>query len=134
MVDHRFDGDASPHTAPADVGAIFHALSDRHRRRILRALEDGPRSVGDLAAPLPISLAAVSKHVQVLERAGLLRKRVAGRRHMCHLEVGPLRAAHDWIARYERLWTGRLDALERRLHEAAAATESNATGGGDPHG
>jgi DNA-binding transcriptional ArsR family regulator len=100
-----------------DLGTIFQALSDGHRRHMLRALERRPCSVGELAAPLPITLAAASKHVQVLERAGLVRKTVEGRRHVCHLDGAPLRAAHDWLGRYERFWHDRLDALERRLRD-----------------
>jgi hypothetical protein len=59
-----------------------------------------------------MSLAAASKHVQVLERAGLLRRTVTGRRHVCRLEPGPLAAAYDWLRFYERYWSERLDALE----------------------
>ncbi len=94
---------------------VFHALADPHRRDMLRRLERGARTVGDLAAPLPISLAAASKHLQTLERAGLVRKEAVGRRRMCVLEPTALREAHAWLGRYERFWTERLDALEQRL-------------------
>jgi DNA-binding transcriptional ArsR family regulator len=100
-----------------ELGAIFHALSDGHRRSILHRLERRPCSVSELAAPLPISLAATSKHVQVLERAGLVRKTVEGRRHVCRLDGTALQAAHGWLGRYERFWSARLDDLERRLRE-----------------
>lgn len=69
-----------------------------------------------------MSLAAASKHVKVLERAGLVRRRVEGRTHWCHLEGGPLAEAQGWIRYYEQFWSGRLDALEQTLREADAAT------------
>jgi len=108
--------------APA-LDDVFHALADPHRRDILRRLEAGARTVGDLAAPLPISLAAASKHLQTLERAGLVRKEAAGRRRLCVLEPTALRSAHAWLGRYERFWTERIDALERRLDLDAAADD-----------
>jgi DNA-binding transcriptional ArsR family regulator len=101
---------------------VFHALADPHRRDMLHRLEGGARTVGDLAAPLPISLAAASKHLQTLERAGLVRKEAVGRRRLCVLEPTALRAAHAWLGRYERFWTERLDALEQRLARDAAPT------------
>ncbi|WP_245867120.1 ArsR/SmtB family transcription factor [Oceaniglobus roseus] len=96
---------------------IFQALSDPTRRAMLRDLATGARSVSDLAAPHPMSLAAASRHVKVLEEAGLLRREVQWRTHICHLEAAPLAAAHRELAFYERFWTGRLDALERLLRE-----------------
>lgn len=94
---------------------IFQALADPTRRRMLRDLASGERTVGELAAPHPMSLVAASKHVRVLERAGLLRREIRWRTHVCHLEAAPLARAHAEIGFYEAFWTGRLDALERLL-------------------
>jgi DNA-binding transcriptional ArsR family regulator len=96
---------------------VFHALGDATRRRMLRELSDGERTVGQLAQPFAISLAAASKHIKALETAGLIRREVRGRIHLCRLEPGPLASAHEWLSFYERFWTGRLDVLERLLRE-----------------
>ncbi len=97
------------------MDAVFHALGDATRRRMLRALADGERTVGQLAAPFAMSLAAASKHVRTLERAGLVRREVRGRTHVCRLDPGPLAEAHAWLDFYAQFWTGRLDALDRLL-------------------
>jgi DNA-binding transcriptional ArsR family regulator len=94
------------------LDAVFHALSDPTRRAMVRTLAAGEQTVGELAAPHPISLAAASKHVKVLERAGLVHRTVHGRRHVCRLEPRPLAAATDHLRFYERFWNDRLDALE----------------------
>ena len=104
------------HTPQLDT--VFHALGDATRRRMLRELAGGERTVGQLAAPFSISLAAASKHIKALESAGLIRREVRGRTHHCRLEPGPLAGAHEWLGFYERFWTGRLDVLERLLREA----------------
>lgn len=97
------------------MDAVFHALGDATRRQMLRSLAGGERTVGQLAAPFAISLAAASKHIKTLEHSGLIRREVRGRTHVCRLEPGPLAAAHDWLGFYERFWTDRLDALDRLL-------------------
>ncbi|SMH34353.1 ArsR/SmtB family transcription factor [Mesorhizobium australicum] len=97
------------------LDTVFHALSDPTRRRMLARLSEGARSIGDLATPLDMSFAGASKHVRVLEKAGLVRRHVVGRTHWCHLEALRLKEARDWIDRYERFWTGRLDILEDLL-------------------
>lgn len=79
---------------------------------MLSALAEGPRKVSELAAPFAMSLAAASKHVRVLERAGLLRREVRGRVHVCTLEPAPLAASDAWLRQYERFWNERLDQLE----------------------
>jgi DNA-binding transcriptional ArsR family regulator len=99
------------------LDTVFHALGDATRRRMLRDLAGGERSVGELAAPFEISLAAASKHIKALEKAGLVRREVRGRTHLCRLEPGPLASAHKWLGFYERFWTDRLDILERLLRE-----------------
>jgi DNA-binding transcriptional ArsR family regulator len=101
------------------LDAVFHALSDPTRRHMLRRLAEGERSIGDLAAPFAMSFAGASKHVRALERAGLVRRTVRGRTHLCRLDPQPLAAADDWLRFYERFWTERLDALEAALSEPA---------------
>ena len=103
------------------LDAVFHALGDATRRHMLRDLTGGARTVSQLAEPFEMSLAAASKHIKALEGAGLIRREVRGRTHVCHLEAGPLADASSWLAFYERFWTGRLDTLERLLREADAS-------------
>jgi DNA-binding transcriptional ArsR family regulator len=100
-----------------DMNSVFHALADATRRRMLADLAGGERTIGQLAEPFDMSLAAASKHVKVLEGAGLIRREVRGRTHLCRLDPGPLASAHDWLTFYERFWNNRLDALERLLRE-----------------
>ena len=99
---------------------VFHALGDATRRRMLRELAGGERTVSQLAQPFAISLAAASKHIKSLENAGLIRREVRGRTHMCRLEPQTLASAHAWLSFYERFWTDRLDVLERLLREEDA--------------
>ena len=105
---------------PQRLDAVFRALGDPTRRAMLRRLTDAPLSVGALAAPLDMSLAAASKHVRALERAGLVRRQVQGRIHLCRLEPGPLAGAHDWLGFYERFWRDQFDALDALLKTDAA--------------
>jgi DNA-binding transcriptional ArsR family regulator len=95
----------------AGMDAVFHALAHDARRTMLGRLAAGELTVGQLAEPLAMTLAAASKHVKVLERAGLVHRTVDGRRHVCRLEAGPLADAYAWLRFYERFWAGRLDAL-----------------------
>jgi DNA-binding transcriptional ArsR family regulator len=113
------------------LDAIFHALGDATRRQMLRDLSAGERTVGQLAEPFAISLAAASKHIKALESAGLIRREVRGRTHICRLEPGPLASAHEWLSFYERFWTGRLDVLERLLREEDAHKSAIAKKGED---
>jgi DNA-binding transcriptional ArsR family regulator len=103
------------------LDSVFHALGDTTRRQMLRELAEGERTVGQLAQPFSMSLAAASKHIKALENAGLIRREVRGRTHLCHLEPGPLASAHQWLNYYERYWTNRLDRLEQLLREEDAA-------------
>lgn len=82
---------------------------------MLAALAAGERSVTQLAEPFEMSLAAASKHIKVLEGAGLVRRQVRGRVHLCRIDATPLLQAHQWLGFYERFWTHRLDDLERLL-------------------
>ena len=99
------------------LDSVFRALSDGTRRQMLRALADGEQTVSELAKPFSMSLAAASKHIKMLERAGLIDREVRWRTHVCRLKPGPLASAHEWLALYERFWHGRLDALEQLLRD-----------------
>jgi DNA-binding transcriptional ArsR family regulator len=101
--------------SPEHLDAVFHALSDPTRRAMLQRLSQAPLSVGELAAPLSMSLAAASKHIKSLERAGLVSREVLGRTHLCRLAPTPLGDAHDWLGFYQRFWTGQFDALDTLL-------------------
>ena len=94
---------------------VFRALADPTRRQMLRNLAASERTIGELAEPFRISLAAASKHVKSLERAGLVRRTVQGRTHFCRLDPKPLNTAHEWLSFYERFWGERLDTLEALL-------------------
>jgi DNA-binding transcriptional ArsR family regulator len=93
----------------------FAALADPTRRAILARLALGEASVGELAAPFAMSLPGVSKHLRVLEGAGLIVRRREGRVHRCRLDPAPMRRAQAWISQCRRFWEGRLDALARHL-------------------
>jgi len=101
---------------------VFRALADPTRRAMLAALSRAERSVGELAAPHRISLAAASKHIRMLERAGLLTRQVRGRTHLCTLAPAPLADAEAWIRHYTAFWSARLDALEDALRADATAS------------
>lgn len=105
----------------ARLDAVFHALGDSTRRQMLRSLSGGQRTVGELAQPFDMSLAAASKHIKALEKAGLVRRTIQGRTHICRLEASPLEGAHDWIDFYRRFWSDSFDALENLLRQEAAA-------------
>ena len=91
---------------------------------MLRELADGERTVSQLAEPFSISLAAASKHIKALEHAGLIRREVRGRVHMCRLDPGLLASAHEWLGFYRRFWTDRLDTLERLMRRRMPAPRS----------
>ncbi len=94
---------------------VFAAVADPTRRAILAALARKPATVTEIARPFPVSLNAISKHIKVLERAGLIRRDVVGREHHCHLQPRPLRRASAWLEHYRGFWEARLDALERHV-------------------
>jgi DNA-binding transcriptional ArsR family regulator len=104
------------HSAPV-LDSTYSALANATRRALLDTLKAGPMRVTDIADPFDISLAAVSKHVGVLEVAGLVTKKVTGREHILALEAMPLHGARLWIDGYRGFWEGRLDALEAHLLE-----------------
>jgi DNA-binding transcriptional ArsR family regulator len=107
----------------ADIDAVFHALSHEARRDMLGRLAGRDLTVGALAEPLAMSLAAASKHIQVLERAGLINRTVDGRRHVCRLDASPLASASAWLRFYERFWMQRLAALDEVLREPQSEQE-----------
>jgi DNA-binding transcriptional ArsR family regulator len=95
------------------LDGVFNALCDPTRRAILARLTDTDARVTDIAADFPISLNSISKHIRMLERAGLVTRTVTGRDHVLSLNAGPLADAAEWIERYRRFWEGRLAALEK---------------------
>jgi DNA-binding transcriptional ArsR family regulator len=94
------------------LNSVFSAVADPTRRAILRALAKKPATITHIAKPFPVSLNAISKHVMVLEGAGLIRREIQGREHLCRLEPRPLRDATAWLDHYRQFWDVRLDALE----------------------
>ena len=96
---------------------IFETLADPTRRRILAHLASGDQCVTDLARPYAMSLPAVSKHLRVLENAGLLRRRRYGRVHEMQLEAEPLKQAAQWVEKYRKFWEGSLDRLADYLEK-----------------
>ncbi len=106
----------------------FSALADSTRRMILARLAQGNRCVTDLAEPHAMSLPAVSKHLRVLEKAGLLRRRRYGRVHEMRLEARPLQEAAEWVEEYRKFWEGSLDRLVEYLEKTnkAAAKKGKA--------
>ena len=111
MFNHMVEPD-SPH-----LDSIFHALGDPTRRKMLRELAEGERTVGQLAQPFAMSLAAASKHIKALENAALVQREVKGRTHFVRLDPAALAGAFEWLKYYERFWNARLDVLERLLRE-----------------
>jgi DNA-binding transcriptional ArsR family regulator len=109
----------------------FGALSDPTRRAILARLALGEATVGELGAPHAVSPPAITKHLKVLEQAGLVARRKDGRVHRCRMVTGPLEEAEAWIERQRRFWTGQLDALERYLKETAPMHPGNEDGEGE---
>ena len=120
-------------TPSPQLDRVFGALADPTRRAILAKLASAPETpVGELAQPFRMSLPAVSKHLRVLEDAGLLARRREGRVHHCRLVPGPMRTAADWIAHYEQFWEGRLDALQKYLEQSEEEEQSWSKHGNKP--
>jgi DNA-binding transcriptional ArsR family regulator len=103
---------AAPNAA---LDHVFGALSDHTRRAILARLAQGEATVGELAEPFDVSLPAVSKHLRVLESAGLLRRKIDGRIHRCRLSPQPMKEAARWIEHYRAFWEDQFDALAKFL-------------------
>jgi DNA-binding transcriptional ArsR family regulator len=107
------------------LSATFSALADPTRRAILARLVSGERSVTELAEPFDMSLPAVSKHLGVLERAGLIARRRDAQWRPCRIEAGPLKAVADWTERYRGIWEERLDRLDTHLQQLKAKEANN---------
>ncbi len=97
------------------LDAVFHALSDPTRRAMISRLAEAPCGITELAAPFDMTLAAVSKHIKVLEAAGLVRRNIQGRNHTCELDARPMLGGIEWLRHYEQFWNQRLDALTAAL-------------------
>jgi len=115
-----------------DLDDTFVALSDETRRGILDRLSAGEARVTEVAAPFDISLNSVSKHIRILERAGLVRRRIAGRDHFLSLDPEPLKEAAAWMAKTRDFWSGRLDALDAALRADDAIEKAGRTPKPDP--
>jgi DNA-binding transcriptional ArsR family regulator len=107
------------------LSSTFAALADPTRRAILARLATGEATVNELAEPFPISLQAISKHLKVLERAGLITRGRDAQWRPCRLETVPLKTAADWIERNRELWQGRFDRLDEHLFEIRKKTEGS---------
>jgi DNA-binding transcriptional ArsR family regulator len=119
----------------AQLDAMFMALADPTRRAIIRRLTAGEATVTELARPFSMSQPAISKHLKVLERAGLVARRRDAQRRPCRLEARRLRAATDWLDGYRRYWDESYDNLDAVLDDMAAeeaAADEAASGGPDP--
>jgi DNA-binding transcriptional ArsR family regulator len=108
----------TPH--PALLDQVFHALADQTRRALLRDIVRREHTVGELAQPYAMSLAAVSKHLDVLERASLIRRERRGACRMVRLNPKPLQDAQHWLAFYEQFWSSNLDRLQNLLERRPA--------------
>ena len=107
-------------SSPLLLDLIFAALADATRRSIIEQLRKGEATVGEVAAPHAMSLPAVSKHLRVLEDAGLLRRRVEGRTHLLTVNAKPLAQATDWLERQRKFWEGSFDRLATLLEDPDA--------------
>jgi DNA-binding transcriptional ArsR family regulator len=110
---------------PDHLSATFAALADPTRRAILARLISGERPVTELAAPFAMSLPAVSKHLKVLERAGLIARGREAQWRPCRLEARPLKDAFNWLEHYRRFWEQSLDRLDTYLHELQVKEKKN---------
>lgn len=101
--------------ATNNLDQVFFALSDGTRRAILSRLAEGSTTIGELARPFEMSPPAISRHMKILEKAGLIERRISGRQHHCSLSTGALKTAEDWINFHRKFWESRLDALDDLL-------------------
>lgn len=115
----------------ATLDRVFGAISDPTRRAILNRLASGDERVTEVASNFPISLNSVSKHVRVLEQAGLVTRTIQGRNHVLSLNADPMAEAAEWIDHYRAFWTDRLAALDRFVTGAGGATGAAAAGATD---
>ncbi|MCR9142837.1 MAG: metalloregulator ArsR/SmtB family transcription factor [bacterium] len=116
-----------PRVKSDKLDATFAALSDPTRRSILSTLSRGPATVGELAEPFDMSLPAISKHLKVLESAGLIRREKSGRNFNCSLQSDAMQEAAEWIAGYRDFWDRNLRSLDRFLKSSGKSAESRAS-------
>jgi len=121
MLNHMVD------LQPGDLDAAFHALAHPTRRAMVAMLAEGERTIGELAAPFDVSLAASSKHVKVLEDAHLVVRRIEGRTHTCALNAQPLQRVVDWTEAFRACWEPAFAKLDAVLDELKAVHEPPAT-------
>jgi DNA-binding transcriptional ArsR family regulator len=117
---------------PDALSTTLAALADPTRRAILARLTLGETSVGELAHPFDMTLPAISKHLKVLERAGLIARGRIAQRRPCRLEAGPMREVLEWVTTYRQFWEQRFDRLETYL-QAEQAGDAQGPGKADPH-
>lgn len=108
-----------------NLDRVFFALSDSTRRGILAQLAHGSTTIGELSAPYDISKPAISKHMKILENAGLIQRNISGREHRCSLTTRGLKTAEDWLNFHRRFWESRFDALSDLLQEEKQHRRSN---------
>jgi len=123
----------TPPSEEKRLNAVFAALADPTRRAIIARLAEGPSSVGELAEPFDMSWPAVTKHLKVLERSGLVTREKDGRVHRCRFEPGPMEGARDWMEQTRAFWEERFDQLARYL-ETQSFNETQATQGAGMNG
>jgi DNA-binding transcriptional ArsR family regulator len=111
---------------PDHLSTTFAALADPTRRAILARLASGETSVTELAAPFEMSMPAISKHLKVLERAGLIARSRDAQFRPCRLDAGPLKDAADWVEHYRRFWEQSLNRLDDYLHELKSKEKKHA--------
>jgi len=109
------------------LNAVFHALADPTRRAMIARLAQAPCGISELAAPFEMTLAAASKHIKVLEGAGLVVRNIQGRNHTCQLDTRPMHGGIEWLRHYEQFWNQRLDALTAALMAEDQATINQET-------
>lgn len=107
----------------ATLDDVFFALSGETRRRILERLTAGAATIQEIAAPFDVSLNTVSKHIKVLEHAGLIRREIRGREHHCSIRAEPMAEVAAFVRRYEPFWNARLDAMKGLLRQARLSGE-----------
>jgi DNA-binding transcriptional ArsR family regulator len=119
--------DARRRSADDRLDAVFHALGDRTRRALLARLAERPAKITELARPFAISLPAVSRHIRVLESAGLVARSVDGRVHECSLAAAPLKTVEAWLMHYRQFWQDKLAALEHYIDRERGLGRPRAT-------
>ena len=117
LTDRLFNSVVQQHTPSEHLNATFSALADPTRRAILARLASGETSVSELAEPFEMSMPAISKHLKVLQRAGLIERGREAQWRPCRLAAGPLKDASDWLERYRRFWEESFDRLDDYLRD-----------------